>query len=250
MKPPEPAQCYCCERTATTKDHIPPKCFFPEKKYLPSNSPNYRSHLITVPSCSEHNNSRSSDDEYAAAVIVMNSKSDLAFTIFKSKWVQTLLRREGVLGKRIFSTARSARVISENNGLLIPYETLAISYEMRRIERVIESIARALYYRESGYQEKWLNSCIIKSPNLLNRNLSNSQDAYVLNHINQGFIHGEKHQELGLTKKGSCPDVFYYQFLKSEDKNFIIRMVFYDDFTFLVFLKEKETTPSPIILAI
>lgn len=242
-------KCYACERTATTRDHIPPKCFFPEKKYLPSNSSDYRSGLITVPSCPEHNNLRSRDDEYAAAVIVMNSKSDLAFTMFKSKWVQTLLRREAVLGKRIFSTARNARVISRNNGLLIPYDTLAITYEVERIERVIESIARALYYHESEYQEKWVNSCLIKSPKFLNRDLSYSQDAYILKHINQAFIEGEKNPKLELNKKGSHPDVFYYQFLKLEDKNFIVRIVFYGYFTFLAFLKEKETAPSPIIFA-
>lgn len=250
MKSPKKVQCYCCEAIATTKDHIPPKCFFPEKKHLPSNSPDYRSQLLTVPACSAHNNSRSSDDEYTAAVIVMNSQSDLAFTIFKSKWVQSLLRRGGVLGKRIFSTARSARVISRRKDILIPHETLAISYEIKRIERVIESIARALYYFESGYEEKWSNDCIIRSPNFLNRDLSYSQDAYNLNQINQAFIHGEKHQELGIKRKGTHPDIFYYQFFRSEDTNFIIRMVFYSNFTFLAFLKQKETTPSPIILAV
>ncbi|MEH2037734.1 hypothetical protein [Nostoc sp.] len=250
MKAPKIAQCYCCEQAATTKDHIPPKCFFPEKKYLFGNNPDYRSNPIIVPSCSKHNNSRSIDDEYAAAVIVMNSRSNLAATIFKSKWVQTLLRREGLLGKRIFSTARSARIISNKNSVLIPYKTLAISYEIARIERVIESIARGLYYVESGSEEKWVNSCIIKSTNFLNRDLSQPQDAYALNQINQAFIHGEKHQELGLTKKGSHPDVFYYQFFKSEDKNFIIRMVFYDDLTFLAFLKDEKTTPSRIIIAV
>ncbi|MDB9513108.1 hypothetical protein PN499_18100 [Kamptonema animale CS-326] len=239
-------KCYACERTATTRDHIPPKCFFPEKKYLPSNSSDYRSNLITVPSCSEHNNFRSRDDEYAAAVIVMNSKSDLAFTIFKSKWVQTLLRREAVLGKRIFSTARNARVISINNGLLIPYDTLAITYEVERIERVIESIARALYYHDSGYQEKWVNSCIIKSLNFLKRDLNPPEDAEYFTRINQYFID----PELGLTKKGSHPDVFYYQFFQSKERNSIIRIVFYGYFTFLAFLQEKEIAPSPIIFAI
>jgi hypothetical protein len=249
MKSPEKVQCYCCEAIATTKDHIPPKCFFPDKKYLPSKSPDYRSQLVTVPACSAHNNSRSSDDEYTAAVIVMNSKSYLAFEMFMSKWVQTLLRREGVLGKRIFSTARNARVISRKNDVLIPHETLAISYEMKRVERVIESIARALYYLESGYQEKWTNACIIKSLNFLNRDLSYSQDAYNLSQINQAFIRGEKkYQELGI--KGAHSEVFYYQFFKSEDMNFIIRMVFYNDFIFLAFLKQKETTPSPIILVV
>ncbi len=249
MKFSKNTQCYCCEKAATTRDHIPPKCFFPEKKYLSSNSPDYRSNLITVPSCSDHNNHRSSDDEYTAAVIVMNSESDLAFTIFKSKWVKTLLRREVALGQRIFSTAKSVRVISKKNGLLIPYETLAISYEMKRIERVIESIACAIYYIESDYQEKWANECIIQSPNFLNRDLSHSQDAYELNQINQAFIHGEKYQELGLTKKVVHPDVFYYQFFKSDDKNFIVKIVFYGDFTFFAFLKNKQSSPSSIILA-
>ena len=120
MKSSEEVQCYCCEAIATTKDHIPPKCFFPEKKHLPGNSPDYRSQSVTAPACSAHNNSRSSDDEYTAAVIVMNSQSDLAFAMFKSKWVQTLLRREGVLGKRIFFTARSARVISRKTTYSFP----------------------------------------------------------------------------------------------------------------------------------
>ncbi|MCY7276563.1 MAG: hypothetical protein LH702_23230 [Phormidesmis sp. CAN_BIN44] len=252
MKSSEKVQCYCCEKLATTKDHIPPKCFFPGKKQPSSGSPDYRVNLITVPACAEHNNSRSIDDEYTAAVVIMNSRSDLASTMFKSKWVHTLLGREdkGFLGKRIFSTARSAKVISNKNSILIPHKTLAISYEMKRIERVIESIARALYYVESGYQEKWTNSCVIRSPNFLNRDLSYSQDAHTLDQTNQAFIHGEKYQELGLTRKGLNPDIFYYQFLKSEDKNLIIRMVFYSDFVFLAFLTERETAPSPIILAI
>jgi hypothetical protein len=250
MKSSEEVLCYCCEKVATTDDHIPPQCFFPKKNQPFSSSPGYRDELATFRACEEHNNSRSEDDEYTAAVIIMNSRSDLASAMFKSKWVHTLLRREGTLGKRIFSTARSERVISNKNSLLIPHKTLAISYEMKRIERVIESIARALYYVESGYQEKWTNSCVIRSPNFLNRDLSYSQDAHTLDQTNQAFIHGEKYQELGLTRKGLNPDVFYYQFLKSEDKNLIIRMVFYSDFVFLAFLTERETAPSPIILAI
>ena len=245
----EKVQCYCCEKIATTRDHIPPKCFFPEKKHLSSDSPDYRSDPIILLACSECNNLRSKDDEYTAAVIIMNSRSDLAFTMSKSKWVKTLLRHEGALGKRIFSTAKSTKFISRRNSVLIPHETLSISYEITRIERVIESVARALYYIESGYRERWLNSCIVKSPRLFNRDLSYSQDAYFLDQINQAFVHGEKHPELELTKKGVHPDVFYYQFLKSEHEN-IIKMVFYTDFIFLAVLKESETTPSPIILAI
>jgi hypothetical protein len=250
MKSPQTEQCYCCEKIATTKDHIPPKCFFPEKKHLANDSSDYRSQLITVPACSEHNNSRSIDDQYTAAMIVMNSESDLAFTMFKSKWVQTLLMREARLGKRIFSTARSARGVSRKNSVLIPYETLAISYDIGRIDRVIESIARGLYYIESGYSEKWTKSCIIKSPKFLNKNLSYPQDYYKINQLNNAFVYAEKFQNLELNKKGTQPDIFYYQFLKFQDKNALIKMVFYRDFTFLAFLNEKEIIPNSLILSV
>jgi hypothetical protein len=249
MKSSEKNQCYCCEKIATTRDHIPPKCFFPKKKHFPNGGPDYRRQLITVPACSEHNNSRSSDDEYTAAVIVMNSQSTLASTIFKSKWIETLSRREGGLGKRIFSAARRVRVVSKKNGILIPRETLIISYEMKRIERVIKSIACALYYVESGRQEKWTNDCIVRSRNFLNSDLSYLRDDYELYQINQEFIDGEKFQELEIMRKGAHPDIFYYQFFKTEDVSFI-RMVFYSNFTFLVSLKQKDATPNPIILAV
>jgi hypothetical protein len=38
---------------------------------------------------------------------------------------------------------------------------------------------------------------------------SYSQDAYHLNQVNQAFIYGKKHQELGITRKGTYPDIFY-----------------------------------------
>ena len=250
MNSSEKNQCYCCEEIATTKDHIPPKCFFPEKKYLSSESPNYRSQLITVPACSAHNNSRSKDDEYTAAMIVMNSKSNLALAMFKSKWLRILLRREGGLGKRIFSTGRSAKFISRKNNILVPRETLIISYEMQRIERVIESIARALYYVESNGKEKWTSDCIVRSPNFLKRDLSPPNDIGDLEQINQNFIHGEKYQKLGLQRKGTHLDVFYYQFFKSEDMNHIIKIVFYSDLIFFAFLRQKEVQSNPIILMV
>jgi hypothetical protein len=242
MKFPKNTQCYYCEKVATTDDHIPPKCMFP---------PNYRNHLITVPSCAEHNNFRSKDDEYAAVVIIMNSESKLSSMFFESQWFKTLQRREGSLGIRIFSNAQKTKVTLKKNGIIIPYDTLAVSYEIERIERVIECISHALYYHDSGYQEKWVKSCIIRSPNFLRKNLSKAEDFDLLNPINQLFIDGEKHKELGLAKKGANPDVFYYQIFKSkEDGNCIIRMVFYRDFIFFAFSDEENATLNSIIVPI
>ena len=52
---------YCGEREATERDHIPPKCFFPEP--LPND-------LITVPSCSVCNREYGKIDEFIRDVLI------------------------------------------------------------------------------------------------------------------------------------------------------------------------------------
>jgi len=55
--------CYMCDALATTKEHIPPKALFLKQKDLLREF-SLRKELITVPSCEEHNNNKSKDDEY------------------------------------------------------------------------------------------------------------------------------------------------------------------------------------------
>ena len=59
-------KCYfqSCANEGTTREHIPPKAFFPE---------NQRQQLITVRSCRDHNTGESRDDLYALAQICLNS---------------------------------------------------------------------------------------------------------------------------------------------------------------------------------
>lgn len=61
--------CYFCEESASTKEHYPPKAFFPN---------NGRGlQLRTVPSCLVHNNDKSHLDQYVLAHITMNQGRDL-----------------------------------------------------------------------------------------------------------------------------------------------------------------------------
>jgi hypothetical protein len=48
--------CYHCEAEATGREHVPPKCLYPKGGGW--------SNLMTVPSCAEHNNAKSTADEY------------------------------------------------------------------------------------------------------------------------------------------------------------------------------------------
>jgi hypothetical protein len=64
--------CYYCGKEQTSVEHIPPKSFFPK---------NQRKNLLTVPSCDEHNQQKSTDDEYVKAIllssILANGNSNL-----------------------------------------------------------------------------------------------------------------------------------------------------------------------------
>ncbi len=67
--------CYKCGKPATSREHVPPKCFFPEKKDVGHDG--FRKNLITVPSCDEHNYQKSDDDEFllASVAAVLNNNS-------------------------------------------------------------------------------------------------------------------------------------------------------------------------------
>lgn len=72
-------KCYFqgCNEDGETKEHIPPRSFFPEGEKL---------QLLTVRSCKKHNNAKSTDDIYVLAQICMNaSPSNRAREVFLSK---------------------------------------------------------------------------------------------------------------------------------------------------------------------
>jgi len=60
-------QCYFCGKESTGVEHIPPKSFFPKGN---------RIKLITVPSCDEHNQEKSTDDEYIRMIFLNDTRTD------------------------------------------------------------------------------------------------------------------------------------------------------------------------------
>jgi len=68
-------RCYVCGSPSTGMEHIPPRSFFPRGGNL---------QLKTIPSCTEHNNAKSNDDQYVLAQICIGASlgEGLARTIF------------------------------------------------------------------------------------------------------------------------------------------------------------------------
>jgi hypothetical protein len=124
--------CYMCDGLAVTREHVPPKCFFPE---------GLRTNLFTVPSCAEHNLENSKDVEYDRNILSTqrgnNSAADQIFELTKRSFDHSPKLRD-----RTFRDGRLVTIEGERTG--------SFTVDLERHKRVMSAIAYALYFREYG----------------------------------------------------------------------------------------------------
>lgn len=144
--------CYYCSNVATSKEHVPPLCLFPEQK--DANGRDFRKNLITVPSCDEHNTKKSSDDEFLMASlspIVGNNSAAYLQTLTKLQRANK--RSKGRLFNETLSDARNLVLKSSNGG----HFPVSIGHpDIRRMCSALEHVARGLYFylRKSRFEGK------------------------------------------------------------------------------------------------
>jgi len=124
----QPEYCYACKERASTKEHAPPLCFFPEGR---------RNNLITVPSCQIHDNSK--DVEYVKNVVV--SAASLG------------PESRSVFAKTLRSVERSPALLATTYPILYALEfkgveTGAIEVDLKRFGRVMTAITQAPHFRD------------------------------------------------------------------------------------------------------
>lgn len=130
--------CYACEKPATTREHVPPLCFFPSDQ---------RKGLITVPSCKLHNNDNSRDVEYVRNVVVSLAELGPESKEVFDKALRSFDRRPGLM-PRVYGDIRPMMLDGEERGVF--------TMDLARSDRVMIAAARALYYRESAKKlKKW-----------------------------------------------------------------------------------------------
>lgn len=225
-----PNICYECgitlNRESLTKEHVPPKCFFPK---------NDKKSLITVPSCINHNGGKSNDDEHLLQIlsiqILANEKGQ---NIATNKAVKSILRNKKTT-KNLASTATLIYVDKDKNGQLKP--TFAFKFDEYRFNNSISSICKGLYYYEFhkvfiGDMTIYNEFQIALNGDVINRNKDFEKNRAL---IKKSFSNIEK--------KGENQEVFYYQIMnppKGLDFSIAIRLCFYEGIGILVFLQEKR----------
>lgn len=192
--------CYMCDKPATSKEHAPPRCIFPERKES-LNGEDFRVGLIAVPSCDEHNCEKSRDDEYLMQVMPMSfGSNDVAARHVDTK-VKRSLSRNQKAEKALTNGFKRVKIHDTQTGAWFPGVTLNV--DVARVQNVIEMNARAIYFHHTG---KKLNGPITVMTNfLLNMHSPKLNDT-----VNELFDHGDLILKTA-ARHGLNPKVFYYR---------------------------------------
>jgi hypothetical protein len=125
-------RCYNCGAPATTSEHAPPECFFPE---------GYNTGLFEVPSCDYHNLRLSTDVEYARNIICQQWGTNLV-SYRVAETARASFEHSPNLFTRTFESVQPLLVAGEETG--------SFRLDMPRFNRVIKAIAFAMYYHDFG----------------------------------------------------------------------------------------------------
>lgn len=130
---------HCTTVPAETRDHVPPKSFFPIPR--PSN-------LITVPSCLECNQGAGKDEDYFLATFMFSN----AGTTDSGRGIWNRLRRtyeKNVGLRRRIAGALRRKEFYTTGGIYLG-QGMTIDYDEKRFDAVVTKIVRGLYFYEQG----------------------------------------------------------------------------------------------------
>lgn len=191
--------CYWCGKLATSREHVPPKCLFPERKDIYKvYDKSFRHNLITVPSCDEHNMEKSREDEYLMACLSGRiGNNDVAY-IHNATKVRRARNRNPSMIK-----------VEEEEVLKVGEKEFPVQWvnvDNFKLMHSFEAIARALYFYELS--KHFSGICKIVSTIFIH---PDDKKWSIFNMRSANLI--EKEQVFwGTQVKGDNPDIFTYQF--------------------------------------
>lgn len=124
--------CYVCGAEATTREHVPPRCFFPKAAG--------NQQLLTVPSCPKHNTAKSNDDQYVLAQICINAAmgDNLAKQVFQRSVAPQFTRSPAFAAAL---RAGSKALASGGRAYLV---------DVARVDRFFDHLVHALFFARYG----------------------------------------------------------------------------------------------------
>jgi hypothetical protein len=211
-----------CDAAATSKEHAPPDCFFPE---------GYRTNLVTVPSCEKHNGANAKDVDYARNVLsTQHGSNDAAAVLFET--TKRSLEHSPKLAARTFRELRPVMVEGAETG--------AFPIDLERHRRVMQAIAYAMYFRDFG--KKHRGDWQIFTPSF--KSAANFQPGAL-----DPWLGLRAYVESGIYKAMPVPHpkVFKYGMQEMEQGQIIYRFEFYESVEVMAWSHFSTFVPPPTI---
>lgn len=186
-----------CDKPSTSREHVPPKSFFPE-------DPNLRKQLITVHSCKEHNLSNSMDDEYVRALIAFHFQNNQAAYDLSMTKIKSSLEQSKGFWELFFGEEKNQFV---NLG---GTQFASVAIDSARFNSEMQKIARGIYFNH--FDQKSRETVLIYSPSLLALNVPS------IDLIDLAKMNAQAQPLWSMaTKYGANPDIFYYQIAQNTE---------------------------------
>jgi len=193
-------RCYYCGRSATSTEHVPPRCVFPEGK--DAFGADLRKNLITVPSCDEHNLEKAKDDEFLMACVApVVGNNGTGYIQTQTKLRRALEHSNGRLLSGILGNMRKAS-FALPDGTRFPI--LVGQADVRRLCRALEHVARGLYFHVK--RNRFIGKCYVM-PSFVR--FPQDPDLAVIQELARVMIRQER-GSWGC--QGHNPSVFTFQF--------------------------------------
>jgi hypothetical protein len=210
-------KCYMCDRIATSREHVPPLCLFPETK--DTNGINFRKELITVPSCEVHNSKKSTDDEFFMLSLSGLMKNNPVGNFHQLTKANRAIKRKNkdFIEKQILRNYKQKKIKTTDG----KFRIVAIGEpNVKRLSNCLEHIAFGLYYAEFNKRFDGELKMVLEFIEYSDDNMQTMKQF-----LKKRFL-AEK--DLNKEIKGENPLVFYYQFHEPDNFGLIgMRMVFY-----------------------
>ena len=227
--------CYMCNREATSREHAPPRNLFPTSK---EGGRDFRKSLITVPSCDEHNASKSKDDEFlmvTLAGIVGNNSIGYQHKLTK---VDRAIRRTAgrLIDAVVIKNKSKHRLVLEDNKFI---DVIWGTPDAKRMRFCFDHMARALHYHHFNKQFDGEVRIMLGYLFHSDKNSRTWVD----------FIRDRASLDLTDKKRlGENPEVFYFQVSDFDEHGiFMMRLCFYGGVVvYAAFIPSTSTLPTHI----
>ena len=216
------SKCYMCDQISVGKEHVPPRCLFPNSKDLPTGI-NLRKDLITVPSCDEHNSEKSHEDQYFLNVI---TSCEMINEVEREHY-RKLMRRQNQRNNSILARFVNRSVEIGNK--------LAHKVEIDRLDSFVRHLACALYF--AHFRSRW-DSDLKWVPEFLTRIADSDKDA---ERARLAIVEESNFEFRGVPYHGANPQVFVYQVIGTKEQC-KMRLGFYEGCMILLIFSECNST--------